>query len=70
MAVMGTIDIKEGEISLAPGRLAYVPQQAWIENATLRANVLFGREFDPVRYSRTIQACCLSRDLEILPAGG
>jgi ABC-type multidrug transport system fused ATPase/permease subunit len=28
------------------GQLCYVPQQAWILNATLRENILFGIPFD------------------------
>ncbi len=66
---MGTIDVTVGEVTADLGRLAYVPQQAWIENATLRDNVLFGREFDEQRYHRTVDVCSLARDLEILPAG-
>lgn len=32
------------------GDLAYVAQQAWIFNATLRENVLFGMEYDEEKY--------------------
>jgi ATP-binding cassette, subfamily C (CFTR/MRP), member 1 len=28
------------------GSVAYVPQTAWIMNATLRDNITFGRDFD------------------------
>lgn len=31
------------------GSIAYVPQTAWIRNATLRENVLFGAEDDEAR---------------------
>ena len=49
--------------------MAYVPQQAWIRNATLKENILFGKNSDDVRYPRTIEACALGPDLEILPGG-
>ena len=49
--------------------MAYVPQQAWIQNATLRDNILFGRSFDPKRYCKTINTCALRTDLDILPGG-
>ena len=49
--------------------MAYVPQQAWIQNATLRDNILFGRSFDPKRYCKTISTCALRTDLDILPGG-
>jgi ABC-type multidrug transport system fused ATPase/permease subunit len=51
------------------GRIAYVPQQSWILNATLRDNILFGLEYDKVRYDRVIAASGLEPDLAILPAG-
>ena len=49
--------------------MAYVPQQAWIQNATLRENILFGRTFDAKRYAKTLYTCALQTDLEILPGG-
>ena len=49
--------------------MAYVPQQAWIQNAALKDNVLFGKNSDDVKYQRTIDACALGPDLEILPGG-
>ena len=44
-------------------------QQAWIQNATVRDNVLFGKPFDEERYNRILDACALRPDLQILPAG-
>ena len=51
------------------GKIAYVAQQAWIMNATLRDNVLFGREYDEELYKRVITACELTTDISLLPAG-
>ena len=51
------------------GSLAYVPQQAWILNTTLRENILFGEAFEEERYWNTLHACALMPDLKILPAG-
>lgn len=51
------------------GSLAYVPQQAWIQNATLKDNILFGSELNEARYQQVIKACALLPDLEQLPAG-
>lgn len=55
--------------SRGQGSVAYVPQQAWIQNCTLQENVLFGRALDPKRYQRTLEACALLADLEVLPGG-
>lgn len=49
--------------------MAYVPQQAWIQNATLRDNILFGRPYVEEKYRRVMDACALTPDLEILPGG-
>ena len=51
------------------GDVAYVPQNAWIMNATLRENVLFGREDDEARFQEIVTACALTQDLEMLPQG-
>jgi len=42
---------ENGEIALNKDmNIAYVPQQAWIMNATARDNILFGKEFDAEKY--------------------
>ncbi|KAM4844750.1 ATP-binding cassette sub-family C member 3 [Thomomys bottae] len=51
------------------GTVAYVPQQAWIQNCTLQENVLFGRAMDPKRYQQALETCALKTDLEMLPGG-
>lgn len=40
--------VLEGSVAVK-GRLAYVAQQAWILNATLRDNILFGLEYQEDR---------------------
>lgn len=55
--------------SCGQGSVAYVPQQAWIQNRTLQENVLFGQALDPKRYQRALEACALLPDLEVLPGG-
>jgi len=49
--------------------VAYVQQQPWIQNKSIKENILFGIEYDEARYKETIKICELKRDLEILPAG-
>ncbi|KAJ3032206.1 hypothetical protein HDV00_007963 [Rhizophlyctis rosea] len=48
--------------------VAYVSQQAWLQNATIRENILFGSHFDQARYTQVIKACALLPDLELFPA--
>ncbi|KAL7411550.1 ABC protein [Mrakia frigida] len=51
------------------GRVAYCPQSAWIMNATVRENILFGRPFDEARYWKVVEEACLLPDYEMLPSG-
>uniref|UniRef100_A0A1I8JE23 ABC-type glutathione-S-conjugate transporter n=1 Tax=Macrostomum lignano TaxID=282301 RepID=A0A1I8JE23_9PLAT len=51
------------------GSAAYVPQEAWIQNLTVRDNILFGRDFDQARYDEALRACQLEKDLQLLTAG-
>ena len=55
--------------STLQGTVAYVSQQAWIQNDTLQNNILFGKKLEESRYERVIDACALKPDLDILPAG-
>ena len=50
-------------------QIAYVPQQPWIQNATLKENILFGKELDADRMNQTIDSCQLRADLVQLAAG-
>ncbi|XP_040858976.1 multidrug resistance-associated protein 5 isoform X1 [Ochotona curzoniae] len=65
-AILGQMTLLEGSIAIS-GTFAYVAQQAWILNATLRDNILFGKEFDEERYNSVLNSCCLRPDLAILP---
>ena len=49
--------------------LAYVPQLAWMQNATVKENILFGKVPNSKFYEQTIDACALRSDLKILPGG-
>uniref|UniRef100_A0A8C1S0S9 ABC-type glutathione-S-conjugate transporter n=1 Tax=Cyprinus carpio TaxID=7962 RepID=A0A8C1S0S9_CYPCA len=67
-ALLGEMEKQEGQISIR-GSVAYVPQQAWIQNATLRDNILFGRPYVEQKYRCVLEACALTPDLEVLPGG-
>ena len=51
------------------GSLGYCSQSAWIQNASVRDNILFGLSYNESRYNTAISVCALNRDLDILPAG-
>ncbi|KAJ8673709.1 hypothetical protein QAD02_004971 [Eretmocerus hayati] len=67
-AFLGEMEKLSGRVNTR-GSIAYVSQQAWIQNATLQDNILFGKSLDKALYHRVIEACALSPDLKMLPAG-
>ncbi|XP_026991190.1 multidrug resistance-associated protein 1 isoform X3 [Tachysurus fulvidraco] len=67
-ALLGEMHKQEGSVSVK-GSVAYVPQQAWIQNATLKENIVFGQQMKESCYQRVLEACALLPDLEILPGG-
>uniref|UniRef100_A0A803T3C2 ATP binding cassette subfamily C member 2 n=1 Tax=Anolis carolinensis TaxID=28377 RepID=A0A803T3C2_ANOCA len=67
-AMLGEMENIKGHINIQ-GSVAYVPQQAWIQNATLKDNILFGSPLDEARYQKVIEACALLPDLQLLPGG-
>nr|XP_046262443.1 ATP-binding cassette sub-family C member 5 isoform X2 [Scatophagus argus] len=67
-ALLGQMTLLEGNVA-ASGGFAYVSQQAWILNDSLKENILFGAEYDQDKYNSVLEACCLLPDLAELPYG-
>ncbi|KAJ7123626.1 multidrug resistance-associated ABC transporter [Mycena epipterygia] len=67
-ALIGEMRRTSGTVEFG-GSIAYVPQSAWIRNATLRQNITFGQEEDEDKFRQIIRACSLVHDLEVLPHG-
>lgn len=49
--------------------IAFVAQIPWIENATIKDNILFGLPYDSGRYKKVVRCCALEKDLDLLPDG-
>lgn len=67
-SLIGEMKKTSGTVELF-GSVAYCAQSAWIQNLTLRDNIIFGKPFDEQKYWKVIDDCALSRDLEMLAAG-
>ncbi|KAL9596111.1 MAG: hypothetical protein Q9219_006010 [cf. Caloplaca sp. 3 TL-2023] len=67
-AILGDIWKIRGEV-VVHGRIAYVAQQSWVMNASVRDNIVFGHRWDPQFYDRTVKACALAEDFKTLPDG-
>ncbi|CAK8531696.1 unnamed protein product [Lathyrus sativus] len=48
------------------GRTAYVAQTSWIQNATIKENILFGLPMNMDKYKEALRVCCLEKDLEMM----
>ncbi|KAG1728440.1 hypothetical protein EDB19DRAFT_1642493 [Suillus lakei] len=66
--LIGEMRKVSGHVSFG-GSVGYCPQTAWIQNATLRDNITFGRLFEEDRYWRVLEIACLLPDLKMLPDG-
>ncbi|KAH9480784.1 ATP-binding cassette transporter abc4 [Psilocybe cubensis] len=49
--------------------VAYAAQESWVQNETIRDNILFGSPYDEDRYRKVIYQCALDRDIELFEAG-
>ncbi|RMZ91424.1 hypothetical protein DV736_g1341, partial [Chaetothyriales sp. CBS 134916] len=67
-SILGDLWKIHGSIAVR-GRIAYVAQQAWVMNASVKENILFGHKWDPLFYNQTINACALADDFKQLPDG-
>jgi ABC-type multidrug transport system fused ATPase/permease subunit len=69
LALLGELRLKYGNIFFPSMACAYSSQSAWIMNATIKENILFGNEYDEARYLQVLQACALLPDLQAIPGG-
>lgn len=67
-ALVGEMKQVKGDIVFG-GNVGYCPQTAWIQNNTVKNNILFGLPLDEQRYQQVIKDCALEQDLTILPDG-
>ncbi|MCJ1261370.1 hypothetical protein MMC22_001234 [Lobaria immixta] len=65
-ALAGDMRRTSGSVTLGASR-AFCPQYAWIQNATVMENLLFGKEYNRNWYDDVVDACALRPDLEMLP---
>ncbi|GLD98159.1 hypothetical protein PINS_up006856 [Pythium insidiosum] len=67
-AILGEMDKLSGSVFVR-GRVAYYSQQTWIQNMTIRENILFGKAYDEKKYQKVLDACGLLPDLAQFRAG-
>ncbi|XP_011635575.1 ATP-binding cassette sub-family C member Sur [Pogonomyrmex barbatus] len=68
LALLGEIQKTSGSVAWTKGlKIAYVARQPWLQNATLKDNILFGSPYRSRRYRNVLYACALQPDIDILP---
>jgi ABC-type protease/lipase transport system fused ATPase/permease subunit len=67
LAILGELALESGTVT-RPSDVAFASQTPWLQNKTIRENIVFNSPFEKARYDRVIEACCLSPDLEELPS--
>ncbi|KAG2502525.1 hypothetical protein BBO99_00009807, partial [Phytophthora kernoviae] len=67
-ALLGEMVKHRGAVYVG-GSVAYCSQQPWIQNMTVRDNILFGLLYDRKKYEKVLDACALTADLQSLSAG-
>ncbi|KAJ5923278.1 hypothetical protein N7454_008523 [Penicillium verhagenii] len=70
-AILGEVDLLSGRIEVPSleQSVGFVSQTPWLQNATIKDNILFGSELDETRYRKVLRACALETDLAALPKG-
>jgi ABC-type multidrug transport system fused ATPase/permease subunit len=68
LSLLGETVLESGTAT-CPQDVAYVPQSPWLQNDTIRQNIIFYSSFDEARYNTVIEASGLILDLQQLPVG-
>jgi len=67
-ALGGELSVLRGEIKIQ-GTVCYCSQEPWLQNLSVRDNILFGQEFCDEWYAKVIEACDLKADIDNMPDG-
>ncbi|KAK4054059.1 hypothetical protein OIO90_003704 [Microbotryomycetes sp. JL221] len=69
-ALLGEMHLNQGQVKY-PARVktSFAAQAPWLQDDSVRANILFGNEWNEDRYYETLFACALESDIEGFPDG-
>lgn len=66
--LVGEMPLRHGQFAV-DGLPSYCPQQAFIQSANVRTNIVFGQTYDEEIYDKVVAACALRPDFERFPNG-
>ncbi|CEJ91891.1 hypothetical protein VHEMI07576 [[Torrubiella] hemipterigena] len=67
--LLGEVDITRGHIHIDKTSIAYCDQKPWLENKSIKENIVGHRTITIGWYNKVLSACCLDRDIELLAKG-
>lgn len=66
--MLGELQLINGSINWNKKiKISYVPQCSWLQNATLKDNIIFGNNYNEIIYKNILNACGLDVDIDLLP---
>ncbi|OLN87834.1 ATP-binding cassette transporter abc4 [Colletotrichum chlorophyti] len=68
LAILGET-IKESGTITRPKDVAFASQTTWLQNDSIRENILFNGPYEKLRYDSVVNACCLPVDLREMDNG-
>lgn len=66
LAILGETLVESGTVT-RPQDIAFASQQPWLQNDTIRGNILFNSDYEEARYNRVVNACGLPIDFNEFP---
>ncbi|XP_027203988.2 ATP-binding cassette sub-family C member 12-like isoform X2 [Dermatophagoides pteronyssinus] len=69
LSIMGQTQCSKGEIRLFSQKIAYVSQKPWLQNSTIKENILFELPMNQKRYYETLMKCSLIEDISLFADG-
>lgn len=67
LGLLGEIPLTQGTVYMDRPSAALVAQYSWIQNLTIRNNIVGVGLFEPEWYAKVLHGCALNQDLELLP---
>ncbi|KAK5653885.1 hypothetical protein OQA88_7810 [Cercophora sp. LCS_1] len=68
LAMLGELVLESGTVT-SPPDIAFASQTPWLQNETIKDNILFNTPFEQARYDAVIEATCFGVDLAELAKG-
>ncbi|KAF4119392.1 ABC-type multidrug transport system, ATPase and permease component [Geosmithia morbida] len=69
LAALNEMELHDGSLTRPDEPIGYAQQLPWLQNKTIRENILFHQQYNPSRYREVVAACALGPDFSMLPDG-